>query len=62
MVLCNIDSNAILVAAIKKCMSSKMICTYQELIDQLHSAGIKPKRHILDNECSKDFKQTISKN
>ncbi len=62
MVLCNIDSNAILVAAMKNCTSCKMICAYQELIDQQHSAGIRPKRHILDNACSKDFKQTINKN
>ena len=62
MVLCNIDSNAILVAAMKNRTSGEMIYTYQELIDQLHSAGIKPKRYILDNECSKDFEQTIIKN
>jgi hypothetical protein len=62
MVLCNIDSNAILVAAMKNRTSGEMIRAYQELIDQLHSAGIRPKRHILNNECSKDFKQTINKN
>ncbi len=43
MVLCDIDSNAILVTAMKNCMSDEMICAYQELIDHLHSAGIKPK-------------------
>ncbi len=62
MVLCDNNSNAILVATMKNCMSGKMICAYQELPDQLHSAGIRPKRHILDNECSKNFKQTINKN
>jgi hypothetical protein len=62
MVLCDIDSNTILVTAMKNCTSGEMICAYQEIMDHLHSAGIKPKQHILDNECSKDFKQTIPKN
>jgi hypothetical protein len=63
MVLCDIDSNSILVAAMKNRTSGEMIRAYQELIDRLHSAGIKPKRrHILDNECSEDFKRTITKN
>jgi hypothetical protein len=62
MVLCDIDSNPILVTAMKNRTSGEMICTYQELIDCLHSTGIKPKQHILDNECSKYFKQMICKN
>jgi hypothetical protein len=33
MVLCDINSNAILVAAMKNCTSGKMIRAYQELID-----------------------------
>ncbi len=39
-----------------------MICAYQKLIDRLKSARITPKRHILDNQCSTDFKQTIPDN
>ncbi len=62
MVLCDIDRNAILVTAMKNRTSGEMIPAYQELIDHLHSAGIKPKQRILDNECSKDFKQIIHKN
>jgi hypothetical protein len=57
-----LDSNSILVAAMKNRTSGEMIRAYQELIDRLRSAGIKPKRHILDNECSEDFKRTILKN
>jgi hypothetical protein len=48
MVLCNIDSNSILVAAMKNRTSGEMIRAYQELIDRLLSAGIKPKRRILN--------------
>jgi hypothetical protein len=61
-VLCDIDSNSILVAAMKNRTSGEMIRAYQELIDRLHSAGIKPKRHILGNECLEDFKKMIVKN
>ena len=39
-----------------------MICAYQALIDRLKSAGITPKHHILDNECSADFKKAIQHN
>jgi hypothetical protein len=42
--------------------SREMNQAYQVLLDQLKSAGIKPKRHILDNECSDKFKATIKKN
>ena len=39
-----------------------MIRAYQKLIDRLKSVGITSKRHILNNECSADFKQTIRDN
>ena len=35
---------------------------YQTLIDRLAKAMIFPKLHILDNECSQDFKQKIESN
>jgi hypothetical protein len=56
------DSSAILVEATKNPTAGKMICAYQGLINQLLQAGIIPKRHILDNECSEEFKATICKN
>jgi hypothetical protein len=59
MVLAHPDSNGILQEPMKNCTSGEMICAYQKLFDRLKSAGITPKRHILDNECSADFKQTI---
>ena len=39
-----------------------MVKTYQKLIDRLKKCGIKPKMHILDNECSEEFKQAIEGN
>jgi len=62
MVLYDVDSNAILVEAIKDRTSGEMIRTYQALIDRLASRGIKPKHHMLDNEISSDFEEAIKKN
>ncbi len=62
MVLTEIESNAILVEAMKNRTSGEMICAYQVLVDQLCSVGIAPKQHILDNECSNDFKEAIKTN
>ncbi len=39
-----------------------MIWAFQKLINHLHAAGIAPKHHILDNECSNKFKDTIKSN
>jgi hypothetical protein len=62
MVLMESESNAILVEAMKNRTSGEMICTYQVLVDQLGSVGIAPKEHILDNECSNDYKEAIKTN
>ncbi len=62
MVLVHIDSSAILVAPMKDRTSGEMIRAYQSLLDRLGARGIRPKHHVLDNECSEDFKQTIKKN
>jgi hypothetical protein len=62
MVLTESESNAIFVEAMKNKTSGEMIRAYQVLINQLHSVGITPKQHILDNECSNDFKEAIKTN
>jgi hypothetical protein len=62
MVLIELDSNAILVEAMKNRSSTEMIRAYQVLVDRLRSAGIQPKMHLLDNECSADFKERIKLN
>ena len=62
MVLVELDSNAILVEGMKDRTSGEMIRAYQHLVDRLKTAGIQPKHHILDNECSTDFKAAIAKN
>jgi hypothetical protein len=62
MVLAEVDSNTILVEPMKNGTAGKMVWAYQVLIDHLNSAGIFPKLHILDNECSDDMKKTIKSN
>ena len=62
MVLVEIGSGAILVEPMGNRTSSEMIKTYQALVDRLHSCGIKPKRRILDNEASIEFKKCIQEN
>jgi hypothetical protein len=57
MVLIEIDSNAILVEAMKNHSAGEMIRAYQVLVEHLHNAGLTPKMHILDNECSTEFKE-----
>jgi hypothetical protein len=62
MVLTESDSDAILVEPMKNRTSGEMIRTYQTLVERLRVAGIAPKEHILDNECSADFKAAITTN
>ncbi len=51
-----LDSNAILVEGMKNRTSGKMIRAYRHLVDRLKTAGIQPRHHVLDNECSVEFK------
>jgi hypothetical protein len=62
MVLIELNNNAILAAAMKHRSTGEMICAYQELVAHLRSAGIQPKVHLLDNECSTKFKERIRSN
>jgi hypothetical protein len=62
MVLTDVDSDAILVKPMKNRTAGEMIRAYQVVIDRLNSAGIFPKMHILDNECSMELKSIIKQN
>ncbi len=54
MVMVGINSNAILVKPMKNCKDAKMIRAYNTLLLQLKQAGIVPKKHVLDDEVSKN--------
>jgi len=62
MVLIKINSNAILVEAMKNRTTGEMILAYQVLVECLCRAGVNPTMHILDNECSAEFKERIKSN
>jgi hypothetical protein len=51
MVLIKIDSNTILVEAMKNCSAREMIRAYLILVNPLCNTGVTPKMHILDNKC-----------
>ena len=42
--------------------ASQIILTYQNMIDRFRACGINPKHHVLDNECSEEFKNAIMVN
>ena len=62
MVLFETRSNNILVEPMRSRVSGEMCRAYQTLVDRLKECGIKPTMHILDNECSAEFKTLISEN
>ncbi len=62
MVLCENTSNAILVQGMKTRTLGEMVLAYMILIARLKVAGIEPKIHLLDNECSQEYKDKISGN
>jgi hypothetical protein len=59
MVMVEMDSNAIIVEPMKNHKDAKMIWAYNALLLQLKRAGIVPKKHVLDNEVSKNMKNHI---
>ena len=59
MVLIEMDSDAILVETMKNRKSGEMVRAYQKLVDRLRAYRVVPKYHVLDNECSAEFKEAI---
>jgi hypothetical protein len=59
MVMVEIDSNSILVKPMKSRKDAEMIRAYDALLLRLKRAGIKPKKHALDNEVSENMKTHI---
>ena len=62
MVFLNMDNSYISMEPMKNRHSSEIVMTYQILIDRLKACGIIPKHHVLDNECSAEFKEAIMAN
>ena len=62
MILCEIDNGVITSEAIQNISSGEIVWAYQDLMQRLKAAGFRPKKHVLDNECSTEFKQAIKEN
>ena len=59
MLLCEIDNDIIMSEAMKNRTSTEMVSAYKKMMKRLKAAGLKPKKHVLDNEASEDYKQAI---
>ena len=62
MILCIIDNNFIMIEAMRNRSSGKFVWACLVLMQKLKATGIRPKKHVLDNECSTHFKQAIKEN
>ena len=62
MVLCEVDSNYIMVEPMMNRTAGEMVRVYQTLIDRLNSRGIYPKLQLLDNEISAEYENVITSN
>ncbi len=62
LVLVEIDSGAILVETMRNRSAGEQCRAYQVLLDRLHQCKIYPKKHILINEISEEFKTVIKLN
>ena len=62
MILCAINGNVVLDKPMKNKPEGAMVKTYQNLIKRLNDAIISPKKHILDNEISKGYREAIEAN
>ncbi len=59
MILCEMDKNVIMSEPMKKCTAGEIVRAYQALMKRLKAAGINPKKHILDNKASAEYKEAI---
>ena len=59
MIMCEMDLNAILSEAMNDRTSGEMVKAYQKLLKKLRLAGMSPRKHVLDNEMSSEFKEAV---
>ena len=59
MVMVEVDSNAILEEPMKSRHDNKMQRAYLALLKRVKAAGVIPKKHVLNNECSANMKELI---
>ena len=59
MMLVEIDSSAILVEPIKDKTKEELTRAYKKIHGRLKKAGMKPKKHVMDNEVSEMMREAI---
>ena len=59
MVLCEVDNDIIITEPLRNRTAGEMVKAFKKLMKRLKRAGIKPKKHMLDNEASEEFKDAI---
>ena len=59
MLMVEIDSNAVLVEPMSSRTDKQMQRAYLALLERIKEAGVVPKKHVLDNECSAAMKKLI---
>ncbi len=62
MVLFKVDSNTMLVQEMWNQISGELVASYNILVMQLKKVGFEPKLHLLDHECSQEYKEAIIAN
>ena len=62
LILCEIDSNAIYSQPMQNRTTGEIIRSYQTTLEHLQNENVHPKKHILDNEISEEYKQAIRDN
>ena len=58
----HIDANYIFQEPMKNRTERQMIATYQRIVKRMQDGGLSIKKHILDNEISKEYKIAIKEN
>ena len=62
MIMCEMDSNSILSETMKDRTAGEMVRAYQKLLRKLRHASMAPKKHVLDNKMSNEFKDNVRMN
>jgi hypothetical protein len=57
----HLNANYIFIKAMKNRTQEEMMEAYQCIINQMQASGLGLKKHILDNEASKTFKELSEK-
>jgi hypothetical protein len=62
MVAIHLNKNYIFSKQMKNRTEEEMMGAYQRIVNKMRAAGLRLKKHILDNEASKAFKAKIKEN